>query len=353
MTDPESFPRRKLLWTLTTIGAAASTGSGAAALLSDSETLGESAVTAGVVDLEAKPSWGNDDSLGTISAGESGSRTVELTVSDNPSYIWFRTDCKQCLQVEDALYVRYGVDTDGDGQIDLPITGGYISLAEARDRYGTGQFIGTLDPTETWTFVAEWEPRERAKSTDVPLSFDFYAAQTRHVSDPDNVALPRSWPETCSDCGGPSIAVSGISWAAFCGESTFDTEFTPELDGPRTLLLDAVPDGVERIVLKYGQTMEVFTVADIDGSSITVGRGDGTTYQHEKGNTFGNTDLSNPNFCGGEAGCKYEFDEDNWECADEQESEDPGPPDDPGNRKGNKKLDRIDRVRRDSLGGER
>jgi hypothetical protein len=324
VTDSRSLSRRKLLWALTTVGAAASTGGGAAALFHDSETFGESTVSAGVVDLDAEPSWGNDDSLGTISTGESGSREVRLTLVDNPSYVWFRTACKQCVAAEEALYVRYGVDTTGDGEIDTPITDGYVTLREARERFGTGHFIGTLDPDTEWLLVAKWELREWIEDTDVSLSFDFYATQTRHIPDPDGVALPWS----CVDCGDPTGdpsngdgSVSAISWVAFCGDSSFEGNFTPERDdGERTLLLDTaaytVLDSVNKIAIKYGQTIEVFTYDGQD--SLTVGVDEGTTYRRVQGDTYENTDRSSSNFCAGDAGCKYEFPDETgdggWEC---------------------------------------
>jgi hypothetical protein len=324
VTDSRSLSRRKLLWALTTVGAAASTGGGAAALFHDSESFGESTVSAGVVDLEAEPSWGNEDSLGTISTGESGSREVRLTLVDNPSYVWFRTECTQCLDIEEALYVRYGVDTSGDGEIDTPITDGYIPLREARDRFGTGQFVGTLDPDAEWLLVAEWELREWVEDTDVSLSFDFYATQTRHVSDPSDIEPPWS----CVDCGDPTGdpsggngVVSAISWVAFCGSPALDTDFTPQLtDEGRTLLLDTdaytTPDTVETIAIKYGRTIEVFTYVSQD--SLTVGVNDGTTYPKldGRGNRYANTSRSSSNFCNGEDGCKYEFDDGGWECTD-------------------------------------
>lgn len=308
---------------MTTVGAAASAGSGTAALLSDSESFGESTVTAGVVDLETDPSWGNDGSLGTISQGESGSRTVEITLADNPSYVWFRTDCKQCTAVEDALYVRYGIDTDGDGESDLSITDGYITLGEARERYGTGYQLGTLDPSKTWTLIAEWELREPTESTDVSLSFDFYATQTRHVSDPGDISLPWS----CEGCNGSSIGTptteeSVISWVSFCGDSVFEPDFTPVREGTHTLLLDTdaytVGTEADTIVIKYGTTLEVFHRDGEWPSSLTVGQGDGEVFQ-QTGNNYDRTSRTNSNFCDGEAGCKFEFDDGGggeWECKD-------------------------------------
>jgi len=316
VTDRRSLSRRKLLWAMTTVGAAASAGGGTAALLNDSESLGESTVTAGVVDLETEPSWGNDDSLGTISKGESGSRTVEITVTENPSYVWFRTDCKQCLAVEDVLYVRYGIDTDGDGDVDIPITDGYITLGEARERYGTGYHLGTLDSSKTWTLVAEWELRERVESTDVSLSFDFYAAQMRH-SDPDSIRLPWS----CESCDGSSVGspLSGpdINWIAFCGDPDFGPDFTPEVSGERTLLLDTgaytISSDVDTIAIKYGRKLEVFSYSG--QSSLTVGQGDGDVFEQTGGNNYDGTTRTNSGFCDGTFGCK--FDADRWECTDD------------------------------------
>jgi len=311
VTDRRSLPRRKLLWAMTTVGAAASAGSGAAALLNDSKSLGESTVTAGVVDLETEPSWGNDGSLGSVSKGESGSRTVEITVTDNPSYVWFRSGCKECRSIEDALYVRYGIDTDGDGEADDPITDGYISLGEARERYGDGSdALGTLDPSERWTLIAEWELREHVDTDDVQLSFDFYATQTQHVSDPGTIELPWS----CDVCDGSTTGSSlgsVISWIAFCG----DPDFTPEVDGERTLLLDTdaytIPSDIDVIAIKYEQTLEVFYRDGGWPSSLTVAQGDGTTYQQD-GNGYEGTTRTNSDFCDGDSGCK--FDDDGWQC---------------------------------------
>lgn len=303
---------------MTTVGAAASAGSGTAALLNDSAPLGESTVTAGVVDLETDPSWGNDGSLGTISKERSGTETIDITLSDNPSHVWFRTDCKQCVDVEDAVYVQYGVDTDGDDGAEIDITDGYIPLGEARERFGTGYHLGRLDPSETWTLIAEWKLQEHIKGTDIPLSFDFYAAQTRHVSGPDDIRLPWS----CEDCDVSTTKLSDISWVAFCGD-TFETDFTPELKDEHTLLLDTVPDGIETISVKYGQALEVFSTDEQWPSSLTVGQGDGQVFQHTGKNDYANTQRSSSNFCDGADGCKFNFDDGVWEPTEDAKR---GPP---------------------------
>jgi hypothetical protein len=340
--DGRDLSRRKLLWAAGTVGAAASLGSATAALVHDSETISKS-VTAGVLDLETEPSWGNDSTTdpfggGTASEGDSGRETISLSVSDNPSYLWFRTRCVQCDPVEEALYVRFGVDTDDDGVVDRWLTDDYLSLRDAREQYGEGAMIGEIDATETWTFVVDWEVRESVRDdSDVEFDFEFYAAQSRHVMNTDSVAPDWRCPRGCGEPGGgPDPSASAISWVAFCSSEEFSTgsvEFARSDDG-RTLTLEAVPSGVDTILLKYGTSLDVF---EYDGqTSLTVG--DGTTYAQE-GNSFPGTDptRSNSNPCPESYGCKYEFPDDDgtggWECEDNRDSESTdGTQGGPGNR---------------------
>jgi hypothetical protein len=328
MTDGRSLSRRKILWAVATTGAAASTGGGTAALLHDSEQAG-SELTAGTVDLETDTSW--DDSLGSVSLNGSGSETIDLEISNNPSYVWFRINCKECIGIEEVLFVRYSLDKDGDSSYEEDITDGFISLAEARERYGEGYNLGTLDPDQGWTFQIEWELRENTEETEVPFTFEFYATQTRHAMNTDSVSLP--WDE-CEPCGFQTSSLPAISWVSFCGSgigTDFDS-FTPQRSADeRTLLLNpneyTISDPVDTIAIKYGTNIDVFERSSYDGSwpsSLTVGDGaftyaqSGNGYVDEEGNE---TDWANgpPDFCGGGTGCKYEFsDEDEsagvWEC---------------------------------------
>jgi len=322
VTDGRSLSRRKLLWAVATVGAAASTGSGAAAVLSDSEGGLRGDVTAGVVDLTTDPEWGNADSLGTISKGDSGSRSIDVSVTSNsnPAYVWFRTDCKQCESIEGSLYVRYGLDTDGDGVIDRDLSGGYIPLRDAREQFGEGFHLGTLSPDDEWALIAEWELRDHVEDSTLPLTFDFYATQRRHVENPDQVRLPSHW--SCEECVVPQSEDGLISWVAFCGSEALETDFTPQRTQQNepgdTLLLDTdaytIPEFVTTIAIKYAQTIEVFDYTGQD--SVTVDIGERTTHEHLGGNNYENTDRSSSNFCDGQAGCKYDFGKGWADCQD-------------------------------------
>lgn len=326
MTDGRDLSRRKLLWAVATAGAAASTGSGTAAFMHDSEVV-DSSVAAGVLDLETDPSWGNDSTTdpfgdGTASEGDSGSETVTLSVSNNPSYLWFRTRCAQCDPVEEALFVRFGVDTDSDGTVEQWLSDDYLSLREARERFGEGVELGEIGATDTWEFVVEWELREGLpEDTDVGFDFGFHAAQSRHVMNTDSVAPSWECPDDCDgtgDTGGePDDGLAAISWVAFCSPTKVvagDIVFTLSDDG-RTLVFDSLPDDIETILLKYGTSLDVFEAPQ---SSVTVG--DGTTYAQE-GNSYPETDptRSNSTPCPDSYGCKYEFSDSGdgqWECTE-------------------------------------
>ncbi len=195
MSDPPWLSRREVLLTATTAGAAATAGSGVVALFHDTEQF-PAELKAGTLELNADPSWENTGSLGSVAEGEGGSETVGLVVSGNPAYVWFRTRCPACRPVEEALFVRLGIDTDGDGTTDLAISEQYRSLRETRRRYGDGVRLGTLVPGDQWDLQLEWELREPADTDTVTFAFDFKATQTRSA-DPDTAPSP--WP-SCEDC---------------------------------------------------------------------------------------------------------------------------------------------------------
>jgi predicted ribosomally synthesized peptide with SipW-like signal peptide len=327
VTDRRSLSRRKLLWAAATVGAAASTGTGTAALMHDTEMVNGS-VAAGVLDLDTDPTWGNDSGTGpfdggTVSKDDSGEERITLSVSNNPSYLWFRTRCIQCDPAEEAIYVRFGIDTDGDGTVDEALSS-YLSLRDARAEFGEWVSLGEVDPSDTWELVVEWEVRENvAENEEVDFDFRFYATQSRHVMNTDSVAPVRECPSGCiTTSGGPSA----ISWVALCAPDTFskdDVEFTRSDDG-RTLTFRSLPETVDTVLIKYGTNLDVF-----DGRPESVTAGDGTTYTQD-GTSFPGTDpeRSNPTPCPGSYGCKYEFPDETgdggWEC----KQSDPGTPGD-------------------------
>jgi hypothetical protein len=323
VSDRRSLSRREVLWATATIGAAASTGGGAAAVLSDTERT-RSVVTAGILDLDS--SWGNaadaDDPTDISISAPSGRETITVSTSGNPSYVWFRTQCVQCTPDEEILQVRLGLDTDTDGTVDQWLEGfeggGYLSLRAARDLLGDGVLLGDISPDETWHLVVDWRTETTTTTIDEQFRFGFHAAQTRHVMNAASVAP--SW-ECTVVCNGEDTSTPSISWVAFCGDDGFEPSFTPALsDDEHTLLLDTenytVPDSVGQIAIKYGQFMDVFQ--HTGQSSLTVGSSAGETFEHTGGNEYDGTDRDNANFCDGSAGCKYNFP--GWEYSDATET---------------------------------
>jgi len=323
VTDRRDLSRRKLLWAVATAGAAASAGSGTAAVMYDSEIV-DSEMTAGMLDLDTDPSWANDSSFGAASKGDSGTETVTLSVSDNPSYLWFRTKCIQCDPVEEALFVRFGVDTDGDGDVERWLSDDYLSLRKARERFGEGVNLDEIEPTETWEFVVEWEIRENVRDdTNVDFDFDFYATQSRHVMNTDSVAPDWQCP---SGCGGTVDGLSAISWVAFCSSSEFsrdDLDFERS-DDKRTLMIKNLPDRIDTILLKYGTKLDVFGTDGSQDGQLSLTVGDGTS-EYQDGNSYPGTEplRSNSIPCPDSYGCKYEFPDEKgpggWECKDSRD----------------------------------
>lgn len=358
MTDRRSLSRRKLLWAAATVGAAASTGSGAAAVLSDSEQIG-SEMTAGTLDLTAQ--WGNTDSTTQtrIRTGESddtdGQKRVVLTVGDNPAYVWVRIPCKDKEKKKwgkgwsrdwgswkgkygadkhrnnrksddkhgrsadsdsfmndgdphsdgsDDILVRIGVD-DGDEVRWFTGDSGsaFVSPSEVYEQFNEGVYLGQLDPgsDNAWEFVIDWKAGGvLMKSAEIDLDFTFYATQSRHV-DPE-MAKP-DW-----DCD--KSTGSGISWVAFCASGEFDKGAIDLSlsDDERTLSLSGVPDDVvDTVTIKHGTNLMVVTYSG--QNSITVGDGDYSQVQ----SGFSGTNQSNPDPCPDSTTyCKYEF-PDGWE----------------------------------------
>ncbi|MFC7173279.1 hypothetical protein ACFQL0_07685 [Haloplanus litoreus] len=160
MTNRPDLSRRKLLWGLTTIGAAATTGSSTAALLHDSaQTSAE--MSAGTLDLSA--AWGNDDStteatVESTTEGDSGEKRITLTVDDSPAYICFRTDCP-------------GNSTDEQSRIDRNRTASDANRTDTARKRGTVSPDGRPDGTSSWGNAApnqdRWnQKRDRSTSVD-------------------------------------------------------------------------------------------------------------------------------------------------------------------------------------------
>jgi hypothetical protein len=304
-------------------------------MMTDSEEV-DAMLTAGVLDLDSNPSWGNGDSTdgsapGSIS-GDEGRETVTVSVSGNPSYVWFRTQCKQCTSAEETLQVRFGLDFDVDGSVDewLPgFEGGdYLSLRAARERLGGGVQLGELAPEDTWELVVEWTTDGPVTSElDVTFDFDFYATQTRHVMNTGAVAPDWDCPDVaCEPPGGeePPSGVKEISFVALCSpDDVSPSDVTLEFsdDGTAVTITDVAGDvTIEEVLLKYGLQLDVFAYdAERDwyatGSaqnSFTQKPGlNGAGNQGGGGDTYPNTDpvRSNSDPCPEHNWIKYDVGE--------------------------------------------
>lgn len=311
MPDDDAWPvsRRALLAGITTVGAAAS-GAGTAALFRDDGRTGARA-TAGSVDLETR--WvhgGSRTDLGRVSeSGDGGSKRVELALAEdsNPAYVWFRTRCRRCTEMERKLAVSLSLETDrGTTQL---FTDG--RLRDARRQFGSGARLpGRLSPGDTWHVVVDWalqEPLEQDGT--VNFDFDFHATQARNVDDP--AAFGPAW--TCPDgCADDAPAVSDVSWVGFCagsGEQLRPDDVTFSVDGHVLEVTDA-PADLDAILLKYGTNLDVFENPAPVGS-FAAGTGDETYTQQRSG--FRGTTRSNPTPCPGTCGLKYDVDEGSFE----------------------------------------
>lgn len=326
MSDPLELSRRKILAAVATVGAAASAGGSVAAVMTDSETFGSEAA-AGILDLDADPSWGNAGSTGSTDLGEisgpEGRETVELEITDNPSFLWFRTQCVQCDPAETEIRVRFGLDTDRDGSVDRWLDGfdgtddGYLSLREARERLGEGILLGDLEPTSSWGLVVDWTTDETL-TTDLSATFDFefYATQTRHVANTDAVRPEWECPGTVCE---PTGSSAEISWIAFCSpDAITPADVSIELsDDGRTVVVTDVADGVTigAVLLKYGQHLDVFSH---DGdTSFTSGTASKNHTQERDAYPTTDTDppRSNGDPCPGNEWIKYDVDDGVWESS--------------------------------------
>ena len=234
MTASHGLSRRKVLLAVATAGAAASTGTGVAGLMADSERT-EVGLRAGRLDLDSEPSWGNggtvDGSATGAISGNEGTETVALSVSDTPSHVWFRTKCRQCDPSELKLQVRFGLDTDADGNVDRWLDGfdgtaeGYLSLRTARERFGEGHLLGELGRDEVWNLVVEWTT-DGVVETDleVDFGFGFYATQARH--DGNTEAVAPNWECPTEGCGTEGTATKQVAERGSVASVTQSTDGT-------------------------------------------------------------------------------------------------------------------------------
>ncbi|QLH76937.1 hypothetical protein HZS55_06350 [Halosimplex rubrum] len=302
--DDRSLSRRAVLAGLTSAGAVAAAGAGVGtrAVFRDGERV-EGSVGSGVVDLRA--SWvsgGSDASFGTVrSVGDGGSDAVALSLApgSNPAYVWARTRCRRCTELERNLRVTLSLVADGT---ETQLFRG--RLGDARATLGDGvRLDGSIAPGDDWRLTVEWELREplTADAT-VSVDLDFYAVQTRNVADPETFGPGWTCPTECVD---RQPGTADLSWVGFCaagGERLRPDDLRFAVDGSVLELADA-PAALGTVLLKYGTNLDVFERAS-PGRFVA---GSGDTYD-QRGPDFPGSGRSNPTPCPGNCGLKYDVD---------------------------------------------
>jgi len=313
--------RRQLLYAVAATGAAAGSGSGVAAMLTDTERVG-SQFTVGTLDLDvdvrSPSSWQHGAYTGSLGINESETAVFELSVDSNPAYVWLVAPCQSCEPIESKLDVRLDLTIPGADTVTL-FDG---TLGAFRAAYGSGALLSTqalASDGETWTVTFTWTLTEPVADTDVAFGFEFRAVQQRHLGDPRayDLGLPACAPcDETGDCG------KDISYVAFCSDEpidpadvTFARHLCGDTDRYATLEVTALPAHVDRVLLKHGTTLDVFAY---DGEAmpfgITTGGGQSdlvlvATYGQD-GNEYpgsGTPPRSNSDPCPGTYSHKHEF----------------------------------------------
>ncbi|RLM53637.1 hypothetical protein DVK02_12350 [Halobellus sp. Atlit-31R] len=272
--------RRQLLYAVAATGAAAGSGSGVAAMFTDAEAV-DARLTAGTLDLDvgvrSPAAWQNGSYTGSVAINEPETAVFELSVADNPAYVWLVAPCPTCEPVESSLDVSLELTTPKTGTRTL-FDG---TLGAFRETYSSGSLLSThalSGGDETWTVSFTWTLTEPVADTDVAFGFEFRAVQRRHLGDPRafDLGLPACDPCEWTQHGDCERA---ISYVAFCGEQAVDgddVEFTlrPCGDTGESVTLDvtAIPDHVDRVLLKYATSLDVF-VYDGEPTPFSVTRG--------------------------------------------------------------------------------
>ncbi|WP_158599366.1 twin-arginine translocation signal domain-containing protein [Halobellus sp. Atlit-38R] len=272
---PGGLSRRKLLYGLAATGAAAGSGSGVAAMLTDTETT-KAQFTTGSFDLDvdvlSPAEWQNDSYTASLGLYQPETASFELAVDDNPAYVWLVAPCPTCTPTEEKIDVRVEL-ADHDGSTTVLFEG---SLREFRAAYGSGGALSTEalpDGDETWTVSFSWELTEVVDGdVGVDFGFEFRAVQERYLDDPMAYDLGLPECDGCDDGGDENVACGkGISFAAFCSEKSVtqsDVEFTRrtcgDTDRAATLEVTTIPSHVDHVLLKHGTKLDVFAY---DGES--------------------------------------------------------------------------------------
>ena len=201
MTDEAGrLSRRKLLYGLAATGAAAGSGTGVAAILTDTETT-KAQFTTGSLDLDVDvltpAKWQSGSYTAPLGLYQPETASFELAVDDNSAYVWLVAPCPTCAPTEEKIDVTVELTDHADSSTAL-FEG---SLREFRAAYGSGGVLSTEalpGGDETWTVSFTWELTEVVDGdVGTEFGFEFRAVQGRYLDDP--LAYDLGLPE-CDGC---------------------------------------------------------------------------------------------------------------------------------------------------------
>jgi hypothetical protein len=305
--------RRRLLAAISTVGAVgALTGRGAAAFLTDRETLADNRMTAGSVTLALDGDDAQRTTLG-FTVDDYGfehrdEETVCLGLGDesNPAWVWLRACPGDPLQ--DALDARLFVDGERAYAGSL---GGLLAYLSGPDGGGVllTDLVGDGEPVTPGAegvvclTVAVWAPRAladdpgtvRALKAVSPLAvaIDAYAEQTRHVPTPRRPVAgenPSFTFPACEPTGGGEGGEdegSAISNISLCTSTPVDPDAItwvvrdPETGADVTGTVDEAfvvrvtsPEPIQSVVVKAGLEFRRFDAGG--ATTVTVSSTGGT-----------------------------------------------------------------------------
>lgn len=188
-------------------------GAGTYAVLNDAEEFPGSSIAAGELDLDIDCQDGGCETDGNavsfsfdgIEPGDTGTRTIELTVEGNPARLWLRTACPPASDpLGDALSVTLS-DDEGCGGTGKLFSGSLTDLQREFAR-GIALVENCLEPDDTRCLTLEWsfpdEDVEGLVGLSTELDVEAIAEQCRHGEETGNpFGESEDCPEpACPDC---------------------------------------------------------------------------------------------------------------------------------------------------------
>jgi|GEM_PF-937378 len=218
MTDDATRPtRRQLLQGAVGIGATGATAGIAAAHVSQQDS-SSILIRSGAVSIHVDCSRCFDAggpvgfTVGDLEPGDSGTETFDISIEENSSRLWFRTDCPPVVDpLGEAVQLRLLAERETSTEQLFPTTDdGFASLEAFNNAFTDGIRLDEqcLSPADELSLILEYElPSDATWSADLEteITFELFAKQCRNIPEadvkPPFESEPPSCPERrCLDC---------------------------------------------------------------------------------------------------------------------------------------------------------